>query len=123
MASRSTLEPIKLFAAQDMTSTLHSAPFLVNQPTLVSISLGWTGTPTGTFQLEVSNDVTFYANGTVNNPGTWTSLPLSHTPTASGSTGSDFINAQGVAAYAARLSYTAASGSGSLTAIAMAKVA
>lgn len=91
---------------------------------MVSYGLSWTGvSPVGTAQVQVSNDYSQYPDGTVRNPGTWTTLELNVAGTPSmtipitGSPGTAFIDIDQIAAYAIRLVYTAASGTGSLQAV------
>lgn len=92
----------------------------------ISYDLAWTGTPTGTFQVQVSNSYAKDASGAVKNPGRWTTLPLSAFvgtyPTPAGASGGGFIDVVGTEAYAVRLVYTRTSGTGSLTVYPAAKV-
>ena len=106
-----------------MSGNLTSAVTILQSLTLVSYSLSWTGTsPVGTVLVQVSNDYSLNANGTVNNAGTWTTLTLSTSASVSGNTGTGFINLGTVAAYAIRLLYTATSGTGNLNVVINAKV-
>lgn len=92
----------------------------------ISYDIEWTGTPTGTFQVQVSNTVQIGANGSITSAGNWTTLPTSAFtgtyPAPAGSAGSGFLDVVGTEAYAVRLVYTAVSGSGNLTVVPCAKV-
>lgn len=90
---------------------------------MVSYDIAWTGTPTGTFTVEVSNTYSKNADGSVKNPGNWTALTLSAPTTATGTSGTGFIDVDQIAAYAIRLTYTPASGTGVLNAVVASKVA
>jgi len=113
-----------------MAANITSAPTILQSLTGISYSLSWTGSsPVGTASVQVSNDFSLNPNGTVNNAGTWTTLelqvngsPVSSIP-VSGNTGTAFIDIQKTMAYAIQLVYTAASGTGTLQAICVAKVA
>jgi hypothetical protein len=48
----------------------------VQQVDLISLQFVWTGAPTGTFDIQASNDYED-VNGTVLNAGTWDSVPFS----------------------------------------------
>lgn len=90
----------------------------------ISYSVSWVGTaPVGTINIQVSNDYTQAADGSVQNPGTWNTLPLSATAAVSGGTGTGFIDLETLAAFAIRLTYTSVSGTGALQAVIAAKVA
>lgn len=92
----------------------------------ISYDISWTGTTLGTIQIQVSNTVTFNADGSVNTAGNWSTLPASSFsgtyPVPSGSSGTGFLDVVGTEAYAVRLQYTATSGSGTMTVVAAAKV-
>jgi hypothetical protein len=116
-------QPKPIFLNQDMTGTLHSAPLFIGQMSYVGFDLQWTGSPTGTFTVEVSNS---YSQGpdvvAPANAGNWTPLTLSQSISASGSAGGGFIDIDGVAASWIRLTYTPSGGTGSLTAYESGKV-
>lgn len=92
----------------------------------VAIQLQWTGTPTGTFVVQGSLDYNpqlaqnSNQSGAPNN-GTWTSLVLSSTPAASGSSGQALINLNQLGFPYIRTQYTNASGTGVLTGFLSAK--
>jgi hypothetical protein len=113
-----------------MAANITSLPTILSNLSLPSYSVSWTGTtPVGTLQVQVSDDYSLNPNGTVNNPGTWATMPLIlnsaivTTIPVSGNTGNGVIDINGsTSAQAMRLVYTAASGTGTLTALVKAKV-
>lgn len=86
----------------------------------VSYQFVWTGTPTGTFSLQGSNDYnpgTPQSGGVQDGPansGTWTAIALSSTPAASGSAGNALVNLNQLGFAFIRAVYTNASGTGVL---------
>ena len=89
----------------------------------MSYSYSWTGSsPSGTIAVQVSNDYSQNGDGTVNNPGTWNTLPLSTIPTISGNSGNGLVDIDITGAYAIRTTYTPISGAGTLTAVFKGKV-
>jgi len=77
----------------------------------------------GTMSVQVSNTYSQNADGTVNNPGNWTTLTLSAPTTVSGSTGNGFVDVDATGCYAMRLVYNRTSGTGTMNATINAKVA
>ena len=112
--------------AVSMATSITGPATVIQRLPGISYDIVWTGTPTGTFQVQVSNTVVLGPNGTVIQAGNWTTIPsasFSGTyPVPSGSAGSGFIDVVGTEAYAVRLTYTASSGLGTLTVVAAAKV-
>jgi hypothetical protein len=109
-------------ANQTMTGTaqLISAVTNIKYKDSVAIQLKWTGTPTGTFTVDGSLDYnpglpqSGAPPGGANN-GTWTSLVLSPAPVASGAAGNILLNLNQLAFPWIRVTYTNASGTGTLT--------
>jgi len=129
MATRTALRPQIVLDAGDMSGDLISDPTVLQSLTMGSYAVSWSGTsPIGTLSLQVSDDYSLDPNGQVNNPGTWNTAPLSVGGTTSntipitGNTGNGYIDILGTGAYASRLIYTAASGTGSLTITVVGKV-
>lgn len=96
---------------------------------MVSYGLSWTGTsPIGAVSVQVSNDYSQNADGTINSTGTWSTMTLqvAGVPVTSipitGNTGNGFIDIDQTAAYAMRLVYTATSGTGTLLVTVVGKV-
>ena len=122
MSSRPILAPYSAITDGDMSADIISSVSIIQMISFISYTLVWTGTPTGTFSVEVSNDYKRSSAGVVLNAGTWVPLTLSAATVASGAAGSGFIDIDGVAAYAIRLKYTATSGAGTLNAVVNGKV-
>lgn len=123
MSSRPHVKPTILVSAQSMATDVISPPTNTFQMSLLSYTLAWTGTPTGTFTVEGCNDAVFEPNGAyVANTGSWDTLTLSSTVLASGSAGTALLNLAQLGMAYLRLHYTATSGSGSLTITAAGKV-
>lgn len=94
----------KEFDTVDMAATAQSKSMKVVNKRVVSFGLVWTGTPTGTLDLEVSNDDT-----------NWFALSMTLATQPAGSAASTGASADiGGWAYA-RVSYTRSSGTGTLT--------
>lgn len=112
--------------AGDMSGSLTSLISIIQRLPGISYDIAWLGTPTGTFQVQLSNTVTLNPDGTAASAGNWTTLPSSAFagtyPVPSGSAGSGFLDVVGTEAYAVRILYTRSSGSGSLTIVPCAKV-
>jgi hypothetical protein len=105
------LAPYLVLSAGDMsqatlTSTVTEIPYLDN----VVYQATWSGTPTGTFSVEVSLDGVNYVP-----------LGLSPTPSASGSASSAIIELNQLGERFVRLVYTRIAGSGTLNAYIAAK--
>jgi hypothetical protein len=91
-------------AAGDMSTSLTSAATDIRWLDNVVMYLTFTGTPTGTFKVQVSPDNL-----------TWVDLALVPTPTAAGAAGSHRIGLNQLPDPYVRASYVATSGAGSLT--------
>lgn len=123
MSSRPLLAPFSVITNGDMSGNLTSLPTIVQMLPGISYSLVWTGTPTGSFSLQGSNDYVFNAiTGHIINPGTWIDLPLSVSPAAAGVADNGLIEVLLSNIYAVRVAYTFVSGSGTLNAVVAGKV-
>jgi hypothetical protein len=114
----------------NMTTTITSQVSIIQKLSMMSYALSWVGTtPVGSASVQVSNDYSQNEDGTVKNPGTWNTVPVSLSGSSvtlipiSGSTGNGFIDIDEMGAYAMRLVYTPTSGTGTLQATYNAKVA
>lgn len=124
MASRPIFSPYPVITDGSLSGDLTSKVTVIQNLSLASYSLSWTGsTPVGTVSVEVSNDYSQNADGSVRNAGTWNALPLSISPAVSGNSGMGFIDIDAQAGYALRLRYTRTSGTGTLNVIVNGKVA
>lgn len=115
------LKPVNLITAQSMGASITSPIVEVRLQDNIGIQLDWTGTPTGTFDVQISSNHLQDINGNVQVPGTWVSLPLSPAITASGSADTAYIDLNQQSAQYMRIVYTRTSGTGSLTAVVVAK--
>jgi len=122
MSDRPIIKPQPVIVNGDMSSSITSTPTILAQKSGASYDVSWTGSPTGTFSVEMSNTYSLNAEGAVLNAGNWTAVTLSSPITASGSPDNALINLAGLEAYAIRLKYTRTSGSGTLNATVVAKV-
>ena len=123
MASRPILSPFPVIVNGNMASTVISTVTVIQNTSFIGYDIAWTGSPTGTFIVQISNTYSQNADGSINNPGNWTPLTLSAPTTATGSAGMGFIDVRGCSAYAIRLQYVPSSGFGILNATAAGKVA
>ena len=108
---------------------MNAVSMAVNQTSLATLlpkmahasyTFVWMGSsPVGVLTCQVSNDYSLNPNGSVNNPGNWTTLPFAANVSANSGTGGFDIT---TAFNAIRILYTATSGTGSLTATVAAKV-
>lgn len=96
---------------------------------MIGYAYSWVGAaPVGTLTVEISNDYSQNADGTVRNPGTWTQIyfNLNGTPSnsapVSGATGNGFIDIDAMSAFAIRTIYHRTSGTGVLQAVINCKV-
>ena len=128
MSDRPIIAPnlnVPLVNGVSMATSITSPATIIQRLPGISYSLVWTGTPVGTFTVEVSNDYSQGPNGVLN-AGNWTALPTSAFvgtyPVPAGSASNGFLDVVGTEAYAVRIVYTASSGAGNLTIIPCAKV-
>ena len=93
-----------------IVSAVSSIAYLDN----IGVQLSWTGTPTGTFAIQVSADYQQDQNKNVTNVGNWIPLILSPAPAASGAAGTAYIDLNQLSAPWIRVVYTKTSGTGTL---------
>lgn len=107
-----------------MTSNITSDVTIIQKLSLISYAIEWTGTsPVGEVNVEVSNDYRQNADGSVKDPGTWNTLPLSDSTVVVGNSDHGFIDIYATGGYALRLTYTRASGTGIMNVMVSGKVA
>lgn len=100
-----------------LTSPVVNIRFLDN----IGVQLHFTGTPTGTFQVQVSGDHEQDPQGVVTVPGNWISIVLSPVPVAAGAPDDIYIDLNQLSAPWMRVLYTNSAGVGVLTGFATAK--
>ena len=129
MSTRTRFSPFPVIVNGNMASNITSAVTVLQSITKISYQFSWSGTsPVGTIALQLSNDYSLLPNGSVNNAGTWTTATISvngspaSSVAISGNTGNGVIDVSPTATYAARVVYTAASGSGTLNCTIMGKI-
>lgn len=98
------------------TNTITSQVFSIEQQQGAAFQPKWTGTPTGTFIIQVSLD--YVPNpqnaSTPINAGTWSTLSASVSGNPVGGAGNTYVPVYGSCGCYIRLSYTNSSGSGVL---------
>jgi hypothetical protein len=117
------ISPFQVVTNASMATTVISTVTIIQNMSQIGYDISWTGTPNGTFSVQVSNTYTQNGAGVVQNPGNWTTLTLSTVPTATGTPGNGYIDIDALSGYALRLVYTPASGTGVMNATVCGKVA
>lgn len=109
-----------------MASNINGPVTIIQRLPGISYDIQWTGTPTGTFTVQVSNSYFTDPDGNVLGTPNWTNLPTAFFtgiyPVPSGSPSAGFLDVVGTEAYAVRLIYNRTGGTGNLTVYAAAKV-
>lgn len=124
MSSRPQLSPYPVITNGDMSGNLVSKITIIDKLSLISYAISWSGAaPVGDISVEVSNDYSQNADGSVKNAGLWNTLPLSALTPVSGNVDNGFIDIELQGGYAMRLRYTRTSGTGTMQAVLSAKVA
>jgi hypothetical protein len=107
--SKNALPPFKAISAGDMSGTITGPATGIQYLDNVSIQLNFTGTPTGTFQVQGSLD--YVPNLT---PGNWVPLVLPTSPIANGVAGNILIDLNQLSFPYIRIVYVPVSGVGAL---------
>jgi hypothetical protein len=95
-----------------MASSFNSAPTNVQYMDNVTYVLEWSGSsPEGTFTVQASEDYSVSSTGTVLNAGTWITLPLSATITASGTADNALLDLNQLPYSWVRLAFTSSDAS------------
>lgn len=105
-------------ALVSITSAVTNIQFLDN----IGLQFNFTGTPTGSFQVQVSADYAQDDLGNVQNAGNWIPITLPSSPAASGAAGNIYIDLNQLSAPWLRVVYTKVSGTGTLNAFITAKM-
>jgi hypothetical protein len=116
MGSRKSLQKFQTVTNADMATPVTSAVTNIEFLDDIGIELDWTGSPSGTFAVQVSISYAQDQNGNVTNAGNWNAITLSPVPTASGTSGSYYIDIFGISSPWIRFVYTPTSGTGTLNA-------
>ena len=124
MSTRPLLDPninVPFVNAVSMATSITSPVTFLKGLSSFGYDLTWTGTPVGTFSVQVSNTYSQSPTGAVINAGSWTTLPSAAFegtyPIPSGSASNGYLDIVGTSAAFARLVYTASSSTGSLTVV------
>jgi len=117
-ARKNILAPFPIIEDGDMslaslTSEITNIQYLDN----IVIELDFTGTPTGTFEVQGSLSFERDIYGNVTNPGNWTALNLVSSPVASGVAGTILIDMNQLSFPYIRVVYTRTGGTGVLNAL------
>lgn len=118
MSSRPYLKPFQVITNGSMATSLTSLPTSIGQISQIGYTLSWTGTPTGSFDVQVCNNAQFNSVGAyISGSGSWVSLPLTPTISAAGSSDSAYADVIPTSAAFMRVVYTRVSGTGTLNVI------
>lgn len=103
------LFPVKIFTAATLSGTASNTSVVVETKYLdnIGIQLEWTGTPNGSFDVQISSDSTVA-------PGNWISLPYTPAIAPAGSASNGYIDVNQTSAQWMRVVYTNTSGTGTL---------
>lgn len=115
------LAPVHIISAVSMGATITSNAVEIKLQDNIGVQLIWTGTPTGDFSIQVSNNHLEDINGNIKVAGNWTAITLSPTVPAEGASGDAYINITEIAAPYIRIVYTRTSGTGTLDAYVVGK--
>lgn len=110
------VRPYHVIVNGNMTGTITSSAQEIIYQDDIGVQLDWTGTPTGTFDVQVSSNFVRDTNGNILNPGNWISVPYLPIITASGAGDDGVIDLKLLSAMYIRVVYNATGGSGTLNA-------
>ncbi len=105
-----TLNNSHLITNQSMAASITSNPQACQFQDNIGVQLAWTGTPVGTFSIQVSVDY----DPVKHIAGSWATLVLSDDITAAGSADNAYIELNQLSAPWMRVVYTRTSGTGTL---------
>lgn len=111
-----------LVSAGDMTGNITSSVLNCQYLDNIGIQINFTGTPVGTFAVQISADHAQDQQGNVTVAGSWVSLTLSPSPAATGSADQIYIDMTQLSAPWLRVVYTATSSTGVLNVYATGKM-
>jgi len=119
--SYNLLNPVHIVSSQSMASSITSSAVEVKLQDNMGIQLNWSGSPVGSFSVQVSMDHKEDIEGNIVVPGHWIDIPLNPTISAVGMADVAYIDLNQLSAMYLRVVYTASSGSGTLDAFVNAK--
>lgn len=130
MSAKKILAPYQVITNGNMTGNLTGKVTNINNLDNVGVQLNWTGSPVGTFSVQVSADYAQDTQGNVTNAGNWISINITYwngstfttTSTIPTSVGSPiYLDLDLLSAPWIRVIYTAGSSTGTLNAYVTAK--
>ncbi len=120
--SYNLLKPVTILSAKSLAADFSSTIVEIRNQDNVGIQLNWTTADAiGTFGVEISSDHLEDMEGNVQVAGHWVALPLSPAITTAGINDDAYIDLNQMSAQYIRVTYTATSGTGSVTGIIVAK--
>jgi hypothetical protein len=119
--SYNPLGPVNILVAASLGANITSNPVNIKNQDNVGVQLHWTGTPVGTFGVQISSNHIQDPVGNVLFEGNWVTLPLSPAITAVGSGDDAYIDLNQMSAQWVKVIYTRTSGTGSVDAVTVAK--
>jgi hypothetical protein len=118
-AQEDRLSPVQMVVNGNMATNITSAPLYVLFKDNVGIHYLWTGTPTGTIGVSVSN---LYSNGSCPTAASaYTALTLTGISEPSGSAGTFWLDLNQTGATCIEITYVSTSGAGTLNVYVSAK--
>lgn len=114
---KNRLVKFKTISSGDMSqATVTSSVTNIQGLDNIGIQLNFTGSPVGTFSIQVSMDYAQDNYGNVTDAGNWVGLTLSPNPAAEGSANQIYIDLNQLSSPWIRVKYTKTSGTGTLNA-------
>lgn len=111
---KNTLAVFHNINAGDMSGNITSPATNIEFLDNIGIQFNFTGSPVGTFAVQVSADHVQDFQGNVIVAGNWVSIPLSPSPAATGSANQIYVDLNQLSAPYVRFTYTFTSGTGFL---------
>lgn len=118
--SLNLIDTITIMNGVSLAADATSTPVHILYTDNIGIQIVWTGTPTGTFGIQVSNTATLGTTGTISG-GTWSTYTVTSPPAPAGSASNGIITLNQLPFAFVRLTYTAGYGTGTATAVLTAK--
>lgn len=114
MARKNQLTKFQNITAGDMSGNITSPVTAIHFLDDIGVQFNFTGTPTGTFQVQVSIDYAQDLEGNVTNAGNWIPITLTPAPVAAGAAGQIYIDLNMLSSPWIRVAYVFTSGTGTL---------